>query len=56
MSTELTRASKEIMAKNSVNRVPMVNEGKLVRVSINRVHSIAKGFVQVRSVYRAPVG
>ena len=36
--------SKEILVGNSVNRVLMVNEGKLVRVSVNRVHLIAKGF------------
>ena len=56
MSTELTRASKEIIAENSVNRVFMVNEGKLVRVSINEVHSVAKGFLQVCNVNQASVG
>ena len=56
VSTELTRASKEIMAENSVNRVPLFNEGKLDRVSFNQVHSVAKGFLQVCSVNQASIG
>ena len=44
MLTELTRVLKEILEGNSVNQVLMVKEGKLVKVSVNQVHSIAKGF------------
>ena len=44
MSTKLTQASKEILARNNINQVLMVNEGKLVKVSVNRVHSVTKGF------------
>ena len=35
VSTEVTWVSKEIMEMRSVNRVPMVNEGNLVRASVN---------------------
>ena len=56
MSTELTRASKEIMVENSVDRVSMVSEEKLDRVSVNQVNSVIKGFLQVHSVNRAPIG
>ena len=56
MSTELTWVSKEIVAKNCVNRVHMVNEGKLDRVSANWVHSVTKGFFQVHSFNWASVG
>ena len=35
VSTELTRVSKELMEKNSINRAPMVNEGNLERVTLN---------------------
>ena len=44
VSIELTRASKEILAGKNVDQVLMVNERKLVRVSVYQVHSIAKGF------------
>ena len=50
VSTELTRASKEIMEENSVNRVHMVNKGNLDKFSANRAHSVTKGFLQVHSV------
>ena len=56
MSSELAWASKEILARNSVNQVLMVNKGKLVKVSINRVYSVTKGFEQVRSDNRASIG
>ena len=48
--------SKEIMVEKNANRVPMVNKGKLDRVSINWVHSVSKGFVQVHNVNQASIG
>ena len=56
MSTKLTQASKEIMEEDSVDRVCMVNKGKLDRVSINQVHSVSKGFLQVHGVNQASFG
>ena len=53
MSTEQTRASKEIMTENIINCILMVNEGKLDKVSDNQVHLVTKGFLQVCSVNRA---
>ena len=32
------------MQEKSANQAHLVNEGKLNRVSVNRVHSVAKGF------------
>lgn len=32
------------MVEDSVNQVLMVKEGKLIKVSVNRVHMVAKGF------------
>ena len=50
VSTELTRALEEILAKKSDNRAHMVNEDKVEQIRANRVHSVIKGFSLGRSV------